>query len=230
MKLSIIVPVYNEERTVGLALQRLFNLALPGWEKEILVVDDGSTDNSKVQTQKAKFQFQNQNLKLLFHEVNEGKGAAIRTALKEAAGDYVIIQDADAEYDPKDIPVLLAAAQTKNAPVVYGSRNIHPRRTGYPHYVLGVWVLTTLTNILYRSNLTDVYTGYKLFRTSVLRSLNLQSQGFEFEAEVTAKLLKRGIPIVEVAIDYSPRRFAEGKKIRFRDALLGFWTILKNRL
>ncbi len=226
MKLSIIVPALNEEKTIGQVLDQLAELNFIGWEKEVIVVDDGSTDNSKIKMQSAKSQGKIQNL--IFHEKNQGKGAAIRSALEVAIGDAVVIQDADLEYDPAEIQNLLEAYE--NGAAVFGSRNLHPERTGYPHYVLGVWVLTKLINILYRAHLTDSYTCYKLIPRDVMKSLDLQSRGFEFEAEVCVKLLKKGIKIKEVPIRYSPRRFAEGKKIKARDGLIGLWTIIKNRI
>lgn len=228
-KLSVIIPVFNEEHTVGELLWRVAAQNIGDWEKEIVVVDDGSEDKSKVKMKKAKIQFKIQNCTILFHERNQGKGAAIRTALVHATGDYVLIQDADLEYDPADWPVLLAAAEENPGAAIYGSRNLHPERRGYRYYVWGVWLLTKFTNLLFGSKLTDVYTGYKLTPISLLRATDLSSRGFEFEAEVTAKLLKGGIPIKEVPIRYNPRTFAEGKKIRFRDGLKGLWIILKYR-
>ena len=226
MKLSIIVPVFNEEKTIEKVLQTLASLTLPppagGWDKEIIVIDDGSWDNSKKIIEKYE-------VRLISHEKNFGKGAAIKTALEYAASDAIIIQDADLEYDPADWSAMLNLFESQNCDAVYGSRNLNPKRRGYPHYVLGVALLSGLTNILYGSKLTDVYTCYKLIRTDVLKNLNIKSDGFEFEAEVTAKLLLGNHKILEVPISYSPRKFNEGKKIRFKDALIGGWTILKNR-
>lgn len=222
MKLSIIVPAYNEEKTIASVLERLVALNLAPWEKEIIVINDGSRD----QTQTAVAPFL-RNVIYLAHETNRGKGAGIQTALARAAGDAVVIQDADLEYDPAEIQNLLAVYRDNTA--VFGSRNLHPDRTGYPHYVLGVWVLTKLINILYWARLTDAYTCYKLIPTAVMRELNLESLGFEFEAELTCKLLKNYIPIKEIAIRYFPRKFAEGKKIKAKDGLIGIWTILKYR-
>lgn len=227
-KLSIIIPVFNEEKTIETVLEKISGLNLPAWEKEIIVVDDGSKDNSKFKMSTfSRSPTGRQNFILLFHENNKGKGEAVKTALKEAGGEYVLIQDADLEYDPDDIPNLLREVVVKNYPAVYGSRNLKPERRGYPHYVLGVKILTGLVNFIFGTRLTDIYTGYKLVRTDILKSLNLESRGFEFEAELTVKLLKAGFSITELPIHYYPRSFKEGKKINFRDGLKGLWTIWK---
>jgi len=158
-----------------------------------------------------------------------GKGAAIQTGLKQASGDYVIIQDADLEYNPEDIPKLLSAISNRTGRplAVFGKRGYkaYPER-GF-HYVIGAWLLTAFYNLLYNQNLTDLYTGYKLIPTSIFKDLNIQSKGFEFEAEVACKLAKRGVIIKEVSINYKPRNKEQGKHIRFKDAVKGFWTILK---
>ncbi len=223
-KLSIIVPVFNEEKTVAPTLKMIFKQNFPGWEKEVVVVDDGSSDKTLNNLEPFL-----KDIKLLKHEVNLGKGTAIRTGLKATSGAAVIIQDADLEYDPADWSSLLAVLNEGN-PVVFGSRNLKPKRKGYPHYVLGDWVLTTLVNFLFGTQLTDLYTCTKLFKASVLKSLSLRSRGFELEAEIACKVLKRGLNIKEVPINYYPRRFEEGKKIKFKDAMVGFWTIIENRL
>ncbi|TSA45923.1 glycosyltransferase family 2 protein, partial [bacterium] len=168
-------------------------------------------------------------LQLISHEKNQGKGAAIQTGLKNATGDAVIIQDADLEYDPNDIKLLILEMQRDpDLAAVYGSRNLKPKRRGYSFFILGVYVLTQLVNILYRSKLTDVYTCYKLIRTPVFKSLGISSSGFEFEMEVTVKMLQRKLAIAEVPISYNPRKFEEGKKIRFLDGLIGLWVLFKN--
>jgi glycosyltransferase involved in cell wall biosynthesis len=228
--LSIVIPVYNEDGTVYEALRRVAVQDTGGWEKEIIVVDDGSRDSSKLKVQSAKLQFKIKNLLLLEHGKNLGKGAAIRTALTRVTGDYILIQDADLEYDPADWPILLEAAEANPGAAVYGSRNLKPDRRGYRHFVWGVWFLTALINLLFRARLTDAYTGYKLIPRRARGSFPLISRGFEFEAEVTARLLKRKIMVQEVPIHYYPRKFSEGKKIRWQDGLKGFWTIVKNRV
>ena len=160
------------------------------------------------------------------HSKNIGKGAAIRTGLKLATGDLIIIQDADLEYNPNNYKDLLNALSEEVA-AVYGSRNINPKKRGYAHFVLGVKILTGVINLLFGSKLTDSYTCYKLFRASLSNSISLESYGFEIEAEITAKILKKRMVIKEVPIEYFPRKFFQGKKIRFRDGLIGLWTIFK---
>lgn len=229
MKLTIIVPVYNEHKTIAAVLAKLAGLNLGEWDKEIIVVDDGSTDNSKIKIQKSIHQLadETQNFLLLNHERNLGKGAAVGTALAATTGDYILIQDADLEYEPNDIPLLLTEAGKNPGAAVFGSRNLKPDRRGYPHYILGVAILTWFANLLFHAKLTDVYTCYKLVPENLIKSLVLQSRGFEFEAELTAKLLKQKNQIVETPIRYYPRSFAEGKKIKAADGIKGLWTILK---
>ncbi len=222
--LSIIVPAYNEENTIAAVAGKLLTVALPGWGKEIIVVDDGSRD--KTAERLAPFAG---DIRFLRHDQNKGKGAAIRTGLAAATGDAVIIQDADLEYDPEDIPALLAAFDRYDGKAaVYGSRELAPERKGYPHYVLGVKVLTALANFCLGSSLTDIYTGYKLFPGSAVKTMVLSSNGFEFEVEVTARLLAQGTRIAEVPIHYHPRTFREGKKIGARDGLRGLTTIFRH--
>lgn len=225
MKLSIIIPAHNEGRYIEEILRRVSNINL-NIKKEIVVIDDGSTDaTSKIlETLKEKY-----NLKLLRHEKNLGKGRAIRTALGVITGDLVIIQDADLEYPPEDMPKLLAA-MNKKVVAVYGSRSARKWPKFGFHYVLGAKILTLMINVLYGAKLTDVYTGYKLFnldKINVDLLKNLKSEGFEFEAEVTCKILQNKGKIVEVPINYNPRNKEEGKHIGFKDAVLGFFTILK---
>ncbi len=227
-KLSILIPAFNEEKTIEAVLEKVAAQDFGGWSKEIIVVDDGSTDNSKIKIQNSKLQFKIQNLRLIVHDKNRGKGAAIRTGVKEADGDAVIVQDADLEYDPADIKRLLDELD-HGASVVFGSRELQPERRGYWHDVLGVRFLTWLVNLFFGSKLTDVYTCYKLFRAEVIKGINIESRGFELEMELTAKTLKMGYKIVEVPIHYYPRKFSEGKKIRAQDGLKGIWTLLKNR-
>lgn len=219
-KLSIIVPVYNEEKTIALVLKKIIEQPTAPWKKEIVVIDDGSTDGTELKIG----QFENQ-VKYLKSETNQGKGAALRAGIKIATGDAIIIQDADLEYDPADWPKLLDKFDNQSA--VYGSRNIKPEKNGYSHYVLGVKLLTLLTNLLYKSKLTDIYTCYKLLPASTIKTIPLKSNGFEIEAEITARLLKGGLIIQEVPISYNPRKFSEGKKIRLKDGASGLWTIFK---
>lgn len=223
-KLSIIIPAFNEERTVDRVIKKVISQNSAGWQKEIIVVDDGSMDKTKERVQPFLSQ-----IKFLEHKQNQGKGAAIRTGLRVVTGEAIIIQDADLEYSPEDWPQLLKELTNSKTMVVYGSRNIIPQKKSYWHYDWSAKLLTFLVNLLFKSRLTDVYTGYKLFRTSLVKSINFESSGFEIEAEATCKILKKGITIKEVPIHYFPRTFKEGKKISFRDGLIGLWTIIKNR-
>lgn len=225
MKLSVIVPVYNESRTVGRVLEEILKQPLPV-PMEVLVVDDGSTDG----TDRALSSLQDPRIRVIRHEHNRGKGASIRTGLEAAAGEIVLIQDADLEYDPADYPRLLEPILREEAQVVYGSRirkKDNPR--SYWRYYWGGRILSWWTNLLYGSSITDEPTGYKVFRTNLLKSLDLQCAGFEFCPEATGKVLRRGISIVEVPISYRPRSIEEGKKIRWKDGAIALWTLLKYR-
>ena len=223
--ISIIVPVYNERQTVLQLLRRAKDVALPV-DKEFVVVDDGSTDGTA-----EILKGLNDGTRVLFHERNRGKGAAIRTGLAAASGDFVLIQDADLEYDPCDYPALLGPLLDGRADVVYGSRFL-----GGPHRVLFFWhylanrLFTLLTDVLYDINLTDMGTCYKVFAASHLKAIPLKSERFGFEAEVTAKVCKRRLRIYEVPISYSGRTYAEGKKIRFKDSFAYIWCLLRYRL
>ena len=221
--LTVIVPVYNEEKTIAKILDKIEAVSLPGWKKEIIIVNDGSTDQTGAILKKLESRYL-----ILRHPKNLGKGAAIKTALAKTNGEYVLIQDADLEYDPADWPKILKALDEKTA-AVYGSRNLGGAGRGYFHYYFGGRFLTLLTNFLFKSNLTDVNAGYKLFWTNILKSMDLKSRGFEFCEEVTCKILKNDGVIKEVSVSYSPRTFKEGKKITARDGLIGIWTIIKNK-
>lgn len=233
MKLSIIIPVYNEEKTIMQILGKVNEVKLPYYiKKEILIVSDGSKDNTDKILSKAK------GIKFNYfkHEVNLGKGAAIKTALKNATGDFVIIQDADLEYNPDDYSKLLKPILKQKALVVYGSRLIdYPLRlwgnnkTILPTHLIANKFLTFLTNMLYQSNITDMETGYKVFRRKVLEDINLVSNKFDFEAEVTAKILKEDIEIMEIPITTKPRTYIEGKKIGWIDGVSAIWTLFKYR-
>lgn len=229
MKLTILVPVYDEETTVTAVLRTLSELDLGEWDKEILVVNDGSTDNTRARLDELASTL-SPALRVIHHEKNQGKGAAIRTGFQHSQGDYILIQDADLEYQPEEIKNLLEVLQRGPAKVIYGSRNLNPQRRGYRHYVFGVWALTKLFNFLFHVRLTDLYTCYKLFPTAAAKAVRLQSTGFEFEAEITTALLKSGYQIAEVPISYAPRTFREGKKIKILDGVIGAWTIVRLRL
>jgi glycosyltransferase involved in cell wall biosynthesis len=225
-KYSIIIPVYNEEKSVLQLLERVISQSNKNWEREVIVVDDGSTDGSLVEIERIKKYY---NLKLIQHAKNLGKGAAVKSALREVTGDFVLIQDADLEYDPKDYPVLLKEAE-KGADVVYGSRNLGSQERGYFLYYLGGRLISALFNFLYGTNLTDINTGYKLIKRGLLCDMLLRSNGFEFCEEVTARLIKSGNQIKEIPISYKPRPFHEGKKIRWHDGVKGIWTVIKYRM
>jgi len=230
MKLSIIIPVFNEEKTILECLQRIKRAKLPKkWQTEIIVVDDGSKDNSKIEIQKSKLHFKSKNFKIIFYSNNRGKGYAIRLGLKQAIGDYVLIQDSDLEYDPSDYPKLLKPISDKKAQVVYGSRFLGERKSMFFWHMLGNKILSLLTNILYDSTLSDMEVGYKVFPRQLLNNLNLKEDRFGFEPEVTAKVLKRKIRIYEVPISYSGREYREGKKITWPDAVKAAFILLKCR-
>ncbi len=225
-RLSIIIPVFNEATTVYAALERTVQARTDGYEKEIIIVNDGSTDGTKKEIQRFTG-------KIIYieHAVNEGKGSAVRTGIQRATGDLILIQDADMEYNPDDISRLLERMEDNPLiTAVYGSRNLLPGKRGYGRYILGVWFLTFLVNILFRSRITDCYTCYKLVRTDALRALKLTCNGFEIEMEITAQLLARGYRIAEVPISYQPRTFGQGKKIRAIDGLRGIYELVKVRL
>jgi len=217
MKLSILIPVFNEEESVKELLERV--LAVP-CEKEIVVVDDCSTDN----TWSVLNGIQDPRIHVYRHEVNQGKGAGIRTALAHATGDLVIIQDADLEYDPNDYPRLLEPILNGRAQVVYGVRDLDSQK---PLLRLGNKFLTFCTNLLYGSQISDMETCYKLMPREVMLSLNLQATRFQIEPEITAKLLRRGYHIYEIPIWYNPRK--EKKLSPWKDGLPALWTLLKYR-
>ena len=223
-KLTILIPAYNEEATIADVLENVLAQNYAGWDKEIIIINDASRDATAEKLRP----FLNQ-IKYLRHDYNQGKGTAIKTGVGAMTGNAIIVQDADLEYDPADIQKLLDKFDPNNTPVIYGSRNLGLANTGYSHYVLGAKVLTSLVNLFFGQKLTDVYTCYKLIRADLFRNLNLQSRGFEMEMEITAKILKKKLPIKEVAIHYYPRKFTEGKKIRAKDGLKGIWTLLKYR-
>ena len=225
MKLSIIMPVYNEKNTIKEIIRRV--TAVEGIEKELVIVDDFSSDGTRELLRKYQ---NNCNVAIVFHDQNLGKGMAIRTGLEKVTGDLVIIQDADLEYDPNDYLKLIKPMVEDGVDVVYGSRSLsHKNKKSYLRYFIGGKMVTWWTNLLYWCWLTDEPTCYKLFRADLLKSLRLNCKRFEFCPEVTAKVRKRGITITEVPISYKPRKIKEGKKIRWRDGLQAFWTLLKYR-
>lgn len=224
MKLSVVIPVFNEARTIVKVIERVKQVPL---NKEIIVVDDGSTDETRSLLQMCVAN----EVKVLFHEKNQGKGAAIRTALPHVTGDLVIIQDADLEYDPSEYPTLIAPILEGKADVVYGSRFL-----GGPHRVLFFWhavgnkIVTTLSNILTDLNLSDMETGYKVFRTEVLRKIEIETNRFGFEPEITAKVARMKCRVYEVPISYWGRDYSEGKKINWKDGLAAIYWIFRFNL
>lgn len=230
MRLTVIIPACNEERTITRVLEQVTALELSGVARQIIVIDDGSRDATAGRVEAFRDGYRGGDPLVFLQKTNGGKGSAIREGLHFATGDYVIIQDADLEYDPADIRLLLETARRLDAPVVYGSRNLRPgNRHSYFSFYLGGRFLSWLTNILYGSRLTDEATCYKLIRRSLLESLQLECQGFEFCPEVTAKILRRGIPILEVPVSYFPRKIEEGKKIRWQDGWQAIRVLIRLR-
>jgi glycosyltransferase involved in cell wall biosynthesis len=225
-KLSVIVPVFNERNTLVELLRRMRAVELPdGIESEIIVVDDGSSDG----TRDILRQLGDSTVRVVMHDVNRGKGAAVRTGFQHATGEFILVQDADLEYDPEDWPKLLAPVLRGRARVVYGSRFTGERRNMLLLHWIGNRFLSLTTNVLYNTTLSDMETCYKLLERSLIEDLQLQSNKFDIEPEITAKVLKRGIRIYEVPISYSGREFDEGKKITWRDGFSALWTLVKYR-
>ena len=224
--LSVIVPIYNEVNTLEEIIERMDNT---GVVKQIVLVDDGSTDGTRDVLKKLEKK-KRKDLKIVLHEKNRGKGAAVRTGIEQASGDLILVQDADLEYDPADYPILLEPALNRGADVVYGSRFL-----GGPHRVLFFWhyivnrMLTFLSNMLTNLNLTDMEVGYKLFRKEVLKDISIKSERFNFEPEITAKVAKQKIRIFEVPISYDGRTYEEGKKIGWKDGFRAIYCIFKYR-
>jgi glycosyltransferase involved in cell wall biosynthesis len=226
MRLSVIMPVFNEQQTLREILSQVRAVDLGAVEKEIIVIDDGSTDGSR---DILALEAGAGDLKVYYHDENRGKGAAVRTGIEHATGDLILIQDADLEYDPRDYPSLIQPIIEGRVTVVYGSRFLGPRKAMLFWHMLGNKLLTLTTNILYNAILSDMETCYKCFRADVIRDVPLRARRFELEPEITAKVLKRGHRIFEVPISYYGREYHEGKKISWRDAPIAFWTLLKYR-
>jgi dolichol-phosphate mannosyltransferase len=223
--LSVLVPVYNEERTIGEILNRLRDGPYP--DKQVIVVNDGSTDNTRnLLDQWVKVP----GFIVIHHQANRGKGAAIRTALSSASGMFTVIQDADLEYDPMDLPLLVEALRCGNCQVIYGSRYLDTNRSlKWNRFRLAVAGINFLVRLLYGQSLSDEATGYKAFRTDLLKRLELRAKRFELCAEISAKVCRLGIRINEVPVSYRPRSVAEGKKIGWRDIWPTIWTLVKWR-
>ncbi len=233
MLVSILIPVYNEEKTIVELLDKVLRVKFPrGFTRELVVIDDASTDKTpKLLKKFTRF------LSIIRHDKNLGKGAAIKSGLAACSGDLVLIQDADLEYNPSDYINLLKPFSDPKVKVVYGSRLINyplrlmgANKTPMPIHLLANKFLTFLTNILYNSSITDMETCYKVLNKKLLTSLNLVSERFDIEPEITAKILKQNIPILEVPIQVSPRTYSEGKKIGWKDGFKAIWTLIKYRL
>ena len=222
MKLSILIPIYNERATI---LEIIKRVQAVEFDKEIIAIDDGSTDG----TCDLLPPIEKDGVIVLYHKRNQGKGAAIKTGIARATGDIIVIQDADLEYDPRDYKQLVTPIVEGRAKVVYGSRFMGPRMAMFFWHMLANKALTLMTNILYDAILSDMETGYKAFRADVIKGMRLRSRRFDFEPEVTAKVLKKRIRIFEVPISYYGREYSEGKKIGMKDGFVAIWTLLKYR-
>src|SRR3989344_7770136 len=235
MKLSIIVPVYNEEKTVENLLKKLNKIDISPALKEIIVVNDKSSDKTPEILQRLKSA--HKELKIFHHKQNLGKGSALKTGFKHASGDYIVIQDADLEYNPEDLVKLLAPILKGNASVVYGTRlkrlphlNKEESTMRFVIHYFGNRFLSLMTSILYGQWITDMETCYKLFPRNALKGIKLNARAFDFEPEITAKLLKNGYKIQEIPIVTKPRKYSEGKKLNtFRDGFIALWSIIKYR-
>jgi len=224
MNLSVIIPIYNEVKTIHTVLDRVHSTGLA---TEIILVDDYSSDGTRELLTTLDG---NPGIRVILHDKNQGKGAAVRTGIAVATGDILLIQDADLEYDPRDYPTLLRPIEEGLANVVYGSRFLGgPRRVAMFWHMLANKLLTLATNILYNTILSDMETGYKVFRRDVLQGIKLRANRFDFEPEFTAKILKCKENIYEVPISFNPRDYSEGKKIKMKDAFIAIWALFKYR-
>ena len=228
MKISIIVCVFNERDTIETVLERIQTVDFgAGWNKEVLVIDNCSTDGTRELLQASRWS----DTEIILNPRNLGKSGSIRAAISRLSGDYAVIQDADLEYHPNQLPMLLRKAQSDGAVAVLGSRVLGGRpQYIYYHAFLGVRLLTALTNMLYGSRLTDVATAIKMVRSDVLKSLQLVGTGFELDFELVDKLLLAGHTVHEVALEYDPRSYSQGKKIRAIDGVRALWVILRDRM
>jgi glycosyltransferase involved in cell wall biosynthesis len=224
MKLSIIIPVYNEEKFIQDIIERVKNSNTGKIEKEIIIVDDCSSDNTrKILKKKINKKVD----KIIYHEHNQGKGAALRTGIKEATGDVVIIQDADFEYDPNDYLKVVTPIFENKAEVVYGSRFLNKKFKGYKKNIIANKFLTFLSNLFSHQKITDMETCYKAFKREVIQSITIEENRFGFEPEITAKIANKKIKIHEVEISYNPRTHEDGKKINYKDGLRAIYCIIK---
>ncbi len=221
-KLSVVIPCYNEKENIRSIVEAV--LASPVPDKEIIVVDDCSKDGTRTVLEE---EIKPLVSKIIYHDINQGKGAALRTGFKAATGDVVIVQDADLEYDPKEYPRVVQPIFNGEAEVVYGSRFLHQKRKGYLANRLANWGLTTFSNLFTRQGLTDMETCYKAFKREIIQSIEIKENRFGFEPEITSKISKKGIKIKEVPISYYPRSNEEGKKIGFKDGLRALYVICR---
>ena len=225
-KITILIPVFNEIKTINEILEKVENTSFCDLEKEIILIDDFSTDGTREILENLKDKY-----KVFFHDKNYGKGAALRTGFEHVSGDIVVIQDADLEYDPKDYEPLIRLILDGHADVAYGSRlsGGKPSRSFMFFHLLGNKFLTLLTNVLYNTTLTDMETCYKAFRVEFIKGLKIKSNRFDFEPEITAKVLKRGARLYELPISYFGREYDEGKKITWKDGIHAVWALIKFR-
>ncbi len=223
-KITILIPIFNEVNTLKEILKMVENIDFHGLEKEIILIDDYSTDGTREL-------YKELNYKVLYHDKNMGKGAALRTGFKEASGDIITIQDADLEYNPQDFLPLVKVILDNQADVVYGSRflNADKSKNFMLTHFLGNKMLTIITNILYGAKLTDMETCYKVFKAEYVKNLNIKSNRFDFEPEITAKVLKQGARLKELPITYNARSFEEGKKISWKDGFAAIFALIKFR-
>ncbi len=226
--LSVIVPIYNEEKTLEKIIERVQRVDLGGVSKELIIVDDASRNNTQEIIESLKREYKN--IKSFAHKKNLGKGAAVRTGLKHFSGDIVVIQDGDLEYNPEDFKRLIKPILDRRSKVVYGSRLLG-RITGFniPLHYYGNKLLSYITKILYNRKITDMETCYKMMTRDVVKGLNLKSNRFDIEPEITAKIIKKGYRIIEIPINYSCRKFEEGKKIIWKDGIIAVYTLFKYR-
>lgn len=222
--LSIVIPVFNENKTIDILIESVFRQTLVGWKKEIIIIDDGSTDGTDKRLKRWE-----KKCKVILQSKNHGKGSALREGFKHVHGEIILIQDADLEYSPTDYEALLKPFDNPRVDVVYGSRFLGAHLSTMFLYALGNHLVTFITNILYNTNITDMETGYKVFRKKILDSLTLEANSFDIEPEITAKILLSGHQIYEVPISYYGRKFNEGKKLTWRDGIFAVLTLIKYR-
>jgi glycosyltransferase involved in cell wall biosynthesis len=222
--LSVIIPVYNEKRSIASVLEQVLQQDVPGWNMEVIVVDDGSTDGTRDILKNWE-----KKVTVIYQKKNGGKGSAVTAGFRAVNGDVVLIQDADLEYTPKDYPLLLAPFENERVMVVYGSRFLGAHLSTQFVYQQGNKFVTLMTNILYNTNITDMETGFKVFRRDVIKRITIKARRFDMEPEITAKILKHGFQIYEVPISYYGRKFSDGKKLTWRDGVAALWTLIKYR-